>query len=159
MKTKHMIRQGLLMALLVLVTLPAFSQPDGPPPRDPGKIEAFKIAFITKRLNLTPAEAQKFWPVYNEFENKRHEWQKAMAEKMKELRESSEMTEKQALEILDSEIARKQADVDQTKEFFNKLKGVIPLQKIVMLNRAERDFKEVLLKKIADRKEKKSPLR
>ncbi len=29
------------------------------------KLEALKVAFITKELNLTSVEAQKFWPVYN----------------------------------------------------------------------------------------------
>ncbi|RQP11219.1 MAG: hypothetical protein EAS52_21735 [Parapedobacter sp.] len=31
------------------------------------RIEAEKIAFITKELNLTPSEAQKFFPVYNQY--------------------------------------------------------------------------------------------
>ncbi|TAE17254.1 MAG: hypothetical protein EAZ47_04445 [Bacteroidetes bacterium] len=31
------------------------------------KIEALKIAFISKELNLTPDEAQRFWPVYNSY--------------------------------------------------------------------------------------------
>ena len=31
------------------------------------KIEALKIAFITKELNLSPEEAQRFWPVYNNY--------------------------------------------------------------------------------------------
>jgi hypothetical protein len=28
------------------------------------KIELFKIQYITKELNLTPSEAEQFWPVY-----------------------------------------------------------------------------------------------
>ena len=32
------------------------------------KIQALKIAFITQKLELTPDEAQKFWPVYNRYE-------------------------------------------------------------------------------------------
>jgi hypothetical protein len=32
------------------------------------RIEALKIAFITNKLQLTPAEAQKFWPVYKQYE-------------------------------------------------------------------------------------------
>jgi hypothetical protein len=35
------------------------------------KFKAKKIAYITDAINLTPAEAEKFWPVYNEFEQKR----------------------------------------------------------------------------------------
>ena len=33
------------------------------------RIEALKVAFITKQLQLTSQEAQKFWPVYNGYEN------------------------------------------------------------------------------------------
>ena len=32
------------------------------------KIESFKIAFITQRLNLTAEEAQKFWPIFNDLQ-------------------------------------------------------------------------------------------
>ena len=42
-----------------------------PPPRPMNKVqrerlESFRIQFITKKLDLTPAEAEKFWPLYNE---------------------------------------------------------------------------------------------
>src|SRR6202022_2379786 len=31
------------------------------------RLEALKIAFLTRRLNLTSEEAQRFWPVYNQY--------------------------------------------------------------------------------------------
>ena len=45
--------------------------PPPPPPRPMTKeqrerLESFRIQFITKKLDLSPAEAEKFWPVYNE---------------------------------------------------------------------------------------------
>jgi hypothetical protein len=45
--------------------------PPPPPPRpmtkqQREKLELFKIQFITKKLDLTPTEAEKFWPLYNE---------------------------------------------------------------------------------------------
>jgi len=33
------------------------------------KIQAMEMAFITKELNLSPGEAQKFWPVFNQYRN------------------------------------------------------------------------------------------
>lgn len=36
------------------------------------QLESFKIQFITKKLELTPAEAEKFWPVYNEQKEASH---------------------------------------------------------------------------------------
>ncbi len=35
-------------------------------------IEALRVAFITKELELTPDEAQKFWPVYNQYARQMH---------------------------------------------------------------------------------------
>ncbi len=31
------------------------------------RLYALKIAYITKRLDLSPDEAQKFWPIYNQY--------------------------------------------------------------------------------------------
>jgi hypothetical protein len=32
------------------------------------KIKAYYVAYITKELNLTEDEAQKFWPLHNQFD-------------------------------------------------------------------------------------------
>ena len=40
------------------------------------KIKAQRIAFITERLNLSPDEATKFWPVYNQFSGELEEVKK-----------------------------------------------------------------------------------
>lgn len=45
-------------------------QPGGPPPppNEPRpNIEALKVAYITKQLNLSAEEAQKFWPVHTAY--------------------------------------------------------------------------------------------
>ena len=51
--------------------------PPPPPPRPMTKeqrerLEFFRIQFITKKLDLTPTEAEKFWPVYNEQKEASH---------------------------------------------------------------------------------------
>ena len=33
-----------------------------------GRLEAYKIAYLTKKLNLSPQEAQQFWPIYNKYQ-------------------------------------------------------------------------------------------
>ena len=44
----------------------ANAQPETPEKKQQ-EIEALKVAFISRELELTPEEAQKFWPVYNEY--------------------------------------------------------------------------------------------
>jgi len=62
---------SILAAFLLVSTLQA--QPQRPD-RDSRvaeikKIQAMELAFITKELNLNPQEAQKFWPVFNQYRN------------------------------------------------------------------------------------------
>src|SRR4030043_2082544 len=52
-----------LIAILILA--PCLTRAQNP---NQERLNAYKIAFFTKRLNLTPGEAEKFWPVYNEFQ-------------------------------------------------------------------------------------------
>ena len=35
------------------------------------RMKAERVAYLTTAMNLTPAEAEKFWPVYNNMENER----------------------------------------------------------------------------------------
>ena len=56
--------------LILIITLGSFSlvkaQEDDPVKSE--RIQALKTAFITQKLKLTPAEAQKFWPVYGQYQ-------------------------------------------------------------------------------------------
>jgi Spy/CpxP family protein refolding chaperone len=61
MKTK------ILIPILFLVSFVSFSQ-DFKEKKE--KIKALKVAYITEELNLTSEEAQKFWPIYNTYDDK-----------------------------------------------------------------------------------------
>ena len=63
------------------------------------KFKSQKIAFITEKLNLTPKEAQEFWPVYNEFEKQRMTWQKNR-------RSLEEKTRDENIKMSDQEIVK-----------------------------------------------------
>jgi len=60
----------LLIISFISLAYMGFAQDDLPGKKGGGggeRLEAYKIAYITKRLNLTPEEAQKFWPIYNKY--------------------------------------------------------------------------------------------
>ena len=56
-------KKYLLIFFVMLGSLSQIKAQDGE------KIQSLKIAFITQKLQLTPDEAQKFWPVYNQYDN------------------------------------------------------------------------------------------
>jgi hypothetical protein len=45
----------------------ANAQREAPAEKKQQDIEALKVAFISRELELTPEEAQRFWPIYNEY--------------------------------------------------------------------------------------------
>src|SRR6478735_12646756 len=97
----------------------AFAQDEEPVVKDPKaqeKIKAARIAFITERLGLTPAEAEKFWPVYREFSLKREELRKQFRENRKnpDPNKTVEQNEKDALEL---GLNLKQRELDLEKEY------------------------------------------
>lgn len=107
------------------------------------KIEAIRVAFITQKLNLTVDESQKFWPVYNEYQDKL----KAARQEFK--RQSTIFTnDKEAQDYLDAELLLKQRDFSLYKEYYDKIKKTIPVKKVAELRQAEEDFKKELLKQL-----------
>jgi hypothetical protein len=114
------------------------------------KIKASRIAFITERLGLTPAEAEKFWPVYREFSMKRQEIKKQFKDNRKnpDPKKTVEQNEKESLEL---GLKLKQQELDLEREYSGKLLNVVPAQKVMALRKAEDDFRKVLLDQIQKR--------
>ena len=120
------------------------------------KIKAYKIAYLTEELNLTTQEAQKFWPVYNTFENKmidlRFEEKFKIRKQIKKAGGLDELTENQAKEIALKMSSLKIKIHEITKEFQNKLPEILPYKKIIKLNIAEEKFHRKLIKKLRNKR-------
>ena len=111
------------------------------------QIKTLKVAFITTELDLTSSEAEKFWPIYNAFEEKEFELKHLkMRSFIKRFREGKDkMTEKEANSLL-SQIENNEEDIFVLrKKFFLNLKGVLPALKIIRLKKSEEDFNRKLL--------------
>lgn len=107
------------------------------------KIRAAHAAYITERLQLTPSEAEKFWPVYREYGEKRHHTR----EQLREARRSG-ATEKT---LLDLDLKIKQQELDLEKEYSQKFEKIISPEKVLKLQQAETDFRKLLLRQIQQR--------
>ena len=59
-----------LYLILAFVGIAVFAKAqEGATEKKQQDIEALKVAFISRELALTPDEAQKFWPIYNQYTN------------------------------------------------------------------------------------------
>lgn len=155
--------------LLILITSLAFlagglSAQNGKPPKGKPdstqtragaeRVQALKIAYITKRLSLTSAEAEKFWPIYNEYSDKREVVRKQLQADYKMVREHSDsLSDAELIRLSDEEVALKQKDVQLQAEMHEKLKKVLPPKKLALLYVAEEDFKKELLRILTEDKQ------
>jgi hypothetical protein len=140
----------LQILLLVLCVTPAFAQEvveqDEEVQIDPkakAKIDAARIAYITERLGLTPEEAEKFWPVYREFVQKRQDLRKEYRQGVK--KGADEKT------LIDLDLKIKQQQLDLERDYSGRLQKVVSAQKVITLRQAEGDFRRMLLRQIQQR--------
>lgn len=110
------------------------------------KVEALKVSFITQKINLTTTEAQSFWPLYNEFNDKVKSLRKNFRAQYGPITEFK--SDKEADEYLNAETKLKQNEVDLQKEYFEKFKKVLGAKKTAMLRKAEEEFKIQIIKTI-----------
>jgi hypothetical protein len=112
------------------------------------KIESQKIAFLTNKLRLTPQESEKFWPVYNEYEDKRKELQKEFEKNNPERLDFIFLSDKEALQIADNRLIFAQKQLDLQKEFHQKIKEILSPKKVLMYYEANNEFRRILLRKL-----------
>jgi hypothetical protein len=115
------------------------------------KLNAYKIAFFTRKLNLTSQEAEKFWPVYNDFQNKRNSIQLERQSLNRYINQNElNMPEKEMIEAGDKYISLQVQEVALAQEFHNKFKEILSPVKIIRLYQAENQYKVQLLKELQD---------
>ena len=122
------------------------------------EIEAQRSAYITTALSLTPEEAQRFWPLYNEMATKRHGLRKEDRELHRGLRKNEkDPSEAEAEDILEKSLTIKARGLELERSYTERFKNAIGAVKTVKLNKAERDFHREVLKKYKERMEERRP--
>jgi Skp family chaperone for outer membrane proteins len=122
------------------------------------RIKAFKVAFITEKLDLTTKEAQGFWPIYNKYsdesekirDNQRAEYRQNVkrGEKLDDL--ADEVSEKFVASFLSAE----EAQLQLKKKLVKDLKSIISSKKVWRLIRAEDEFKQKMIEEYKKRRQK-----
>ena len=110
------------------------------------KMMSEKVAFFTVELDLTPEEAQLFWPVYNKMEKARDEAHKNVIEAFVNLEKALEGKEVESLleaylKALDNQ---KAVDLNATKAF----KDVLPIEKVAKLYVKEEVFRRQYIRRL-----------
>ncbi len=112
------------------------------------EIYALKVAFITNKLPLTSSEAEKFWPIYNAFEDKqfelKHEKSLVFLKKM-DNETLNKMSEKEAAALLSKMESAEEEIFQLRKKLIISLKPILSQVKLIKLRKAEEEFNKKLL--------------
>lgn len=125
------------------------------------RIQSYKIALFTRRLNLTPAEAEKFWPVYNEIDVKRTRLQQQRAETIRMVNQNeNRMSDGELLKAADRLVALQVEEAMLTESLHKRLKEILPPAKVFRVYQAENMLRNQLLNELRDQREiRREPLR
>jgi len=134
-----------------------FSQPKAKKDGDFKKFQSMKVAYMTEKINLTPEEAQVFWPVYNEFDKKRYEIHKKAHELGRNIHDNfDDYTEKEFKKFLIEMENQDLAEVNLSKEYNNKFLKILPAKKVVLIGSVEKDFRYKMIREFRGKENRKS---
>jgi hypothetical protein len=125
----------LMWMMLFSVAMTAVAQDNSDDKNNGGRLEAMKIAWLTKKLELTPEEAQKFWPIYNQYTK------------------DIQNTRKEAREKKDDEIKTQEKLLNIRKKYETEFLKAISKEKVNTFFRAEREFLAEVQKRILERRQ------
>lgn len=134
---------------LLLISLNSSAQ------KGPGRerIKTLKVAFLTERLDLSSKEAQQFWPIYNEHEDVIETIKRDERAQIRERGfDINSLSDEEASALLAEFLKIKKRKEFAEQKFLTQMQSVISDKKIILLIKAEEDFKRRLLQQMRNRR-------
>lgn len=146
-----MISRYIIILVACLFCMPTFAQKKDK--YTESEFRAKKQAYIAQKAELTPAESEKFFPLYFEFQNKKkeinkHAWN--LAKKGK----ASETTDLEYEEIIDNFFDDQEAIVKLEREYIDKYRKILSDKQIYRVYWAEFKFNRNMIKILQEMNDK-----
>jgi Spy/CpxP family protein refolding chaperone len=126
----------------------------GQQPAGGGDLEAIRVGYITKKLNLTPEEAKQFWPVYDAYRGEMKEVRDDQRDNVQNARENFDtMTDQEVETAVNKMLDNRRKELDITLRYHEQFKKVLNIRKIAKLYKAEHEFTQLLLERLQERRQ------
>lgn len=142
-------KKTFITLFFIAISLSAFGQRQERQER----IKTLKVAFISEKLELTPEEAQKFWPIYNAHEKEMDMLRLNAKEKGRNLNIET-LSEDEAKAAISDWMAFEKEQQNLKSDFVESLLTAIPAKKIILLKVVEEQFKKRMIEELQKRREK-----
>lgn len=138
----------LLALILLTLGTKAYSQTD-----TEKALKSEKVAFLTKKLDLTQDEAKKFWPLYDEYWAKKTKIlndRRKLADDF--IQNINSITDKEAVDYANRYVESQKREAELIAEYNNLLLKILPPRKVMLLYQSNYEFKNYLLQKVQETK-------
>lgn len=144
------------LVITLLVVSNGFAQDEPmPEPLDKGrmieKMESMKVAYLSNQLDLNTEEAERFWPVYNEYNRKRMDLRKSLMLAKRDMRRK-ELSEEESQKELEAQLSIQEDELMLRKEYYEKFGDILPAKKLARLEPAERQFNQEVVRQLKERR-------
>jgi hypothetical protein len=113
------------------------------------KFSTYKIGFFTKKLNLTSQEAEKFWPVYNDYQKQKNLIQQEKVLLIRDFNQNESFLDDSQLTVIGEKLIKYISDESSLAvTFHKKLKELLPPAKVIRYYQAENQYKVQLLNEL-----------
>lgn len=112
------------------------------------RVEAERVAFITKRMQLTPKQAQGFWPIHTQYEKE----ERLIRQKYRTQVPIASMTEVDAEEVIEKRLRMEEELLALKKNFYSRFKTVVSARQVLLFQKSNAEFKQYLLEEIRRRR-------
>ena len=142
--------KNLLLVCVVLTSFQLFAQEKEQKNEKKERIEAARVSFITKKLELTPEESKAFWPLINEMEVEIKASRKAMKERIKELKkDDAKIDEETYKKILDDMHDQQVSIIEIKNDYSKKIGTIIGYEKAFKFEvEVQKEFKQQLMNRM-----------
>lgn len=144
----------MILLLIMPVLMQAQQQPQGPFRE---RMEAARVAMITRSMQLSPQEARVFWPLYDAYNEKIKDQRQARVERNKGLMNLEELSDAEVNKLVDDRLELAEARVKARKEFINQLRKELSPRKAAMFIRAEEEFQREFVERLRPDDERAMP--
>lgn len=136
-----------IVIIAFLFTAPFFASAQKPGQRSP-EIDAYRITYLTQKLDLSDEEAKIFWPIYNDFQREQADLRKERMQNMisfRKITEIEDLSDTEVQSLIVNELNFKQKELGLERKYYYKLKTSLPIKIVGKYYRAQETFKRELL--------------
>ena len=117
-----------------------------------------KVIFFTENLQLTPSESGQFWPVYNDYQNRRDKIIRDRNTLLKYFESNkANLTEAEANILIGKYLAFQQEETQLLESYTKKFREFLPAKKVMRIYIVELEFKKWLLENLRQNKTQANP--